>query len=55
LIFNLRLDAVVTALFLALVVIVMADALRHCLEIWSGRRKPVLHETAFVPSAISGD
>jgi carbon starvation protein len=54
-IFNLRLDAWVTALFLVLVIVILADALRHWLQIWSGRRTPVLREAAFVPSAISGD
>ncbi len=55
LIFNDRLDAFVTGLFALLVMIILADSLRHWIGIWSGRREPTLYEADFVPSAISGD
>jgi hypothetical protein len=54
-IFNDRLDTFVTGFYLLLVLIILADSLRHWLAIWSGRREAVLHESAFVPSAIAGE
>jgi carbon starvation protein len=46
LIFNNRLDAVVALLFLALVVAIFAVSVREWVLVWSGRKPPVLHETA---------
>jgi len=55
LIFNNRLDAVVTALFAGMVLVILLDSARHWYLLLSRRRAPVLCEAEFVPSAIAGD
>jgi carbon starvation protein len=45
-IFNNRLDAVVALFFLALVVAIFVVSVREWVLVWSGRKPPVLHETA---------
>jgi carbon starvation protein len=52
LIFNNRLDAVVTALFAVLVLVIVIDSTREWLAILSRRRIAVLHEAEYVPSAL---
>ncbi len=52
LIFNERLDAAVTAIFLFLVAVILLDSLRVWYGILSGSRKAVMTETPFVPSQL---
>jgi len=55
LIFNNRLDAAVTALFAALVIVILVDSIREWLAILSRRKPAVLCESEYVISAISAD
>jgi len=55
LIFNARLDAGVTAVFLILVAIILADSIRVWISVL-GSKKPVqLNETPFVPTQLVGE
>jgi carbon starvation protein len=57
-IFNQRLDAVVTAVLAAMIIVLIVEALVQWYRILSGRTKPVLHETPYVatrwPKSFSG-
>jgi carbon starvation protein len=53
LIFNARLDAAVTAIFLFLVAVILIDSLRVWAGILGGSKKPVMTETPFVPSQLA--
>ena len=53
LIFNARLDAAVTAIFLFLVAVILVDSLRVWAGILGGSKKPVMTETPFVPSQLA--
>jgi carbon starvation protein len=55
LIFNNRLDAVVTALLASMVLVILADSARQWYLLLSRRKPAVLCEAAFVPSVIAGD
>jgi carbon starvation protein len=55
LIFNNRLDAAVTALFAMLVLVIVADSAREWYAILRKRKVPVLHESEFVLSTLSGE
>ena len=55
LIFNNRLDAVVTALFASLVIVVLVDSARVWLAVLRRRKEPVLHEAEYVVSALPLD
>jgi hypothetical protein len=47
-IFNQRLDAVVTAVLASMIIVLIAEALVQWYRILSGRTKPALHETKYV-------
>ncbi|GIM48256.1 carbon starvation protein A [Collibacillus ludicampi] len=51
-VFNDRLDALVTGIFIVVVVLVVLDSIRVWYNILSDKQKPVLHEAPFVPSNI---
>jgi carbon starvation protein len=53
LIFNYRLDAVVTAVFAALVLLILVESARHWWLYAVGRRRPVLHEAPMVLSRLT--
>jgi carbon starvation protein len=53
LIFNARLDAAVTAVFMILVAIIVIDSVRVWVGILSGRREVKMTETPFVPSRLA--
>jgi carbon starvation protein len=55
LIFNARLDAVITGVFLVLVATILIDSIRVWIGILSGRRKPVLNEAPFVMSQLRAE
>ncbi|MGH8659434.1 MAG: carbon starvation CstA family protein [Gammaproteobacteria bacterium] len=55
LIFNDRLDAVLTALFLATTWVLVFETLRVCHSVLSGRRYPPLSETPRLPSRLAED
>jgi carbon starvation protein len=55
LIFNNRLDALVTGLFAALVIVIVVDSVRVWVAILNRRKVPVLHESEYVVSALAGD
>ncbi|MGA7960886.1 MAG: hypothetical protein WCA33_04240, partial [Candidatus Acidiferrales bacterium] len=48
LIFNNRLDAVVTAVLAAMILVLLVEAIGEWIAILSGRKKPVLHESPYV-------
>ncbi|MBX6395250.1 MAG: carbon starvation protein A [Alicyclobacillaceae bacterium] len=50
--FNDRVDAVMTAIFIAVVVGVLVDAIRVWYQVLVAKRKPELKETPFVPSSM---
>jgi carbon starvation protein len=52
LIFNDRLDAVVTAFLAFLTLVILADSAREWIGILRGRKKPWLHEAQYVVSAL---
>jgi carbon starvation protein len=51
--FNDRLDAVITATLVGLVVLVVAESARVWIAVLSGRRSATLHETPFMPSQFA--
>ena len=51
--FNDRLDAVITATLVALVVLVVAESARVWIAVLSGRREATLHESPFRPSQFA--
>jgi len=57
-IFNQRLDAAVTAVLAAMIIVLIIEALLQWYRILSGNRRSVLHETAYVathwPENFSG-
>ena len=55
LIFNNRLDAVVTAFLAILVIVILADSAREWIGILRGRKQPVLHEAEYVVSALPAE
>jgi carbon starvation protein len=48
LIFNNRLDAVVTAVLAAMIFVLLVEAIGEWIAILSGRKKPVLHESPYI-------
>ncbi|HHY66764.1 MAG TPA: carbon starvation protein A, partial [Alicyclobacillus sp.] len=52
--FNDRVDAIMTAIFIIVVVGVLLDALRVWYQVLIEKRKPELKETPFVPSSTQG-
>jgi carbon starvation protein len=48
LIFNNRLDAVVTAVLAAMILVLLVEAIGEWIAILSGRKKPVLHESPYI-------
>ncbi len=52
LIFNDRLDAVVTAFLASLVLVILVDSAREWIGILRGRKKPLLHEAPYVVSTL---
>jgi carbon starvation protein len=55
LLFNNRLDAVVTAFLAILVIVILADSAREWIGILRGRKQPVLHEAQYVVSALPAE
>jgi carbon starvation protein len=55
LIFNQRLDAVVTAILAAMILVLLAEAVIQWAALLSKRREPVLHETPYVASAWTAE
>jgi carbon starvation protein len=53
LVFNARLDAAITALFLVLVAVIVIDAIRVWWGILGGTREATMTETPFVPSQLA--
>jgi len=53
LVFNARLDAFVTAVFLVLVAVILVDSIRVWVGILSGKREAHLTETPYVPSQLA--
>jgi carbon starvation protein len=53
LIFNARLDAVVTAVFLIMVAVILVDSIRVWVEVLRGTRSATLNETPFVQSRLA--
>jgi carbon starvation protein len=55
--FNDRLNAVVALIFMAVVILVIAAAMREWLLVLSRRKPAVMHEAPFVPTrlGIAGD
>jgi carbon starvation protein len=51
-VFNDRLDALVTGIFILVVVLVVLDSIRVWYNILNHKQKPILHETPFVQSHI---
>src|SRR5712672_2950832 len=51
LIFNQRLDAAVTGVLAAMILVLLVEALVHWYAIFSRKRAPVLHESPYVPTA----
>jgi len=51
--FNDRLDALITATLVALVLLVVAESMRVWYAVLSGRRQPTLHESPFRPSQLA--
>jgi carbon starvation protein len=51
--FNDRLDALITATLVALVLLVVAESARVWYAVLSGRRQPALHEAPFMPSQLA--
>jgi carbon starvation protein len=55
LIFNQRLDAVVTAVLASMVLVLLVEALIQWAAILGKRREAVLHEAPYVPTAWAGE
>ena len=55
LIFNERLDAVVTSVFLVLVTLILVDSIRVWVGILRGTREATVREAPFVPSRLSAE
>ena len=53
LVFNNRLDAVVTGVFASLVLVILADSAREWYSIVSRRKAPILREAEYVVSALA--
>ena len=53
LIFNARLDAGITAVFMILVAVILVDSLRVWVGVLSGKRSPQLNETPYVVSQLA--
>jgi carbon starvation protein len=53
LIFNDRLDALITATLVLLVLLVVAESARVWIAVLSGRKQPALHESPFIPSQLA--
>jgi carbon starvation protein len=53
LIFNNQLDAVVTALFAVMILVIVFDSAKEWLAILSRRKVPILHESEYVVSAMT--
>jgi carbon starvation protein len=53
LIFNNRLDAAITGLFLAMVALILLESLRRWLEVLAGKREPRLEESPFVLTQLA--
>ena len=55
LIFNQRLDATVTGILAAMILVLIFEALAHWYSILSRRTQPVLHESAYIPTRWAAD
>jgi carbon starvation protein len=55
LIFNQRLDAVVTAILAAMILVLLVEAVIQWAALLSKRREPVLHETSYVATAWTAE
>jgi len=53
LIFNNRLDAAITGLFMAMVALILLESLRRWLEVLAGKREPRLEESPFVLTQLA--
>jgi carbon starvation protein len=51
LIFNQRLDAVVTAILAIMILVLLVEAVTQWVGLLIGRREPVLHESPYIPTA----
>jgi len=53
LVFNNRLDAAITGIFIALVALILLESSRRWLEVLAGKREPRLEESPFVPTRLA--
>jgi carbon starvation protein len=54
-IFNNRLDAVVTAVLVAMVTLVLIESVRQWIGVLSGREDARVKESPFVPTRLAGE